>query len=136
MSEAPEEPKARKGRRTPEELAAHYQRLANQTRARAAKAAKDALVKKKLELGDAALEAGLSTPAQVAAAAANVGPQTSPDSNILTILGKAALVAFGQGRARVNDESGLAALVDLGCLTDEEFGQLRRYWRQHNLHVA
>lgn len=135
MAEAPEQPKAPKGRRTPEELAAHYQRLANQTRARAAKAAKNALVKQKLELGDAALGAGLSTPAQVAAAAKNQPSRglSSADQVMLDLFEK----LFGpDGGIKVAEKRHWAALTHLVPMSSEQRDILFSHWEAKNWPMA
>lgn len=54
-------------RRTPEELAAEYQRKANQARAKAAKQKKDAGLRAQMELGKIARDAGISSSADLQA---------------------------------------------------------------------
>jgi len=58
----------KKPRRTPEQLAAHHQRMANIARAKAKRAAKDAQARRELELGRAAISGGFEDPADLAAA--------------------------------------------------------------------
>lgn len=86
-------------RRTPDQLAAEYQRKANQARAKAAKQKKDAGQRAQIELGKAALAAGVSSP---------------EDLQARLILADLMVAAFGRGGSiRAGDKhhwSGVEAL--------------------------
>jgi hypothetical protein len=122
-----EEPK-KKQRRTPEQLAADYQRKANAARAKAAKAAKEKQLRLKLELGQAALDAGLSTPDQVAAAAKNLGGSLTAVDQVMLDLFKAMFGPKGTvvvGGTKAHWE----ALTALTRMTSEQRDILFAHWQ-------
>jgi hypothetical protein len=118
---------AKAPRRTPEQLAAHYQRKANAARAKAAKAAKDERMKLELELGRAAIAAGLGSPDQVTAAAQKKPASLSAADRVMV---DAFTLMFGpQGGLIVSGgKKHWDALTSLVKLTSEQRDILFAHW--------
>jgi hypothetical protein len=104
-------------RRTPKELAAEYQRRANRARAKAAKQQKDADLRAQIQLGKAAIAAGISS---------------AEDIQARLILADLMIEAFGKdGTLRAGDKRHWAAIDFLFKPPEKAREALFEWWIAH-----
>lgn len=124
-----EEPK-KKERRTPEELAAHFQKKANAARAKAKRTARSKRLNLQIELGKAALEAGLDTTDLVKAAAARGQTQPARSTPVEQAMAQLLVKMFGpKGTVTVGEKGHWEALAQLGKPSEEQRALLFEHWQ-------